>query len=160
MSSCLLVPVHDMWRLTDPDYFFDLSESLINLPVNYFCPIKRRERTLKGKKNLRSDKDKSKGCVVIPYIKGLSESIAWVMKDTACQYLCDQITRWGNSLVRPQDKLEKENTCGVVYDIPYHKCDLKCKIGETGRKFNTRLRDYQNDVKKNVPQIYTRSEWK
>ena len=36
---CTLVPVHDLWRLIDPDSFFDLSESLINLPVNYFCPL-------------------------------------------------------------------------------------------------------------------------
>ena len=28
-----LVPVHAVWRLTDPDSFFDLSI----LPVNYFC---------------------------------------------------------------------------------------------------------------------------
>ena len=34
-----LVPVHDVWRLTDPNSFFDLSESHIILPVNYFCPL-------------------------------------------------------------------------------------------------------------------------
>ena len=28
-----LVPVHDVWRLSDPYSFFDLSESLIILPV-------------------------------------------------------------------------------------------------------------------------------
>ena len=31
----LLVLVHDIWRLTDHDRFFDLSESLI---VLYVCP--------------------------------------------------------------------------------------------------------------------------
>ena len=34
-----LVPVPCMLRLTDPDSFFDLSKSLIILPVNYFCPL-------------------------------------------------------------------------------------------------------------------------
>ena len=34
-----LVPVHNVWRLTDPDGFFGLSESLIILPVNYFFPL-------------------------------------------------------------------------------------------------------------------------
>ena len=32
-------PAHDVWRPTDPDSFFDLSESLIILPVNYFAPL-------------------------------------------------------------------------------------------------------------------------
>ena len=36
---CPLVPVHNVWRLTDPDGFFGLSESLIILPVNYFFPL-------------------------------------------------------------------------------------------------------------------------
>ena len=34
-----LVTIHDVWRLADPESFFDLSESLIILPVNYFCPL-------------------------------------------------------------------------------------------------------------------------
>ena len=36
---CTLVPVHDVLKLTDPDGFFDLSESLIVLPLNYSCPL-------------------------------------------------------------------------------------------------------------------------
>ena len=31
-------PIHDVWRLTDSDRYLHLSESLIILPVNYFCP--------------------------------------------------------------------------------------------------------------------------
>ena len=34
-----MVPVHDVWRLLDPDSYFDLSESLIILPVNYVFPF-------------------------------------------------------------------------------------------------------------------------
>ena len=36
------------------------------------------------------------------------------------------------------DQDEKADTCGVVYEIPRHNCELKY-TGETGRKFNTRL---------------------
>ena len=36
---CSLVQVHGLWRLTEPDSFFHLSESLIILPVSYFCPF-------------------------------------------------------------------------------------------------------------------------
>ena len=42
-----LVPVHDVWRLTDLDSFFDLMKSLIILPVNYICtfaPYKSMKR--------------------------------------------------------------------------------------------------------------------
>ena len=66
-----------------------------------------------------------------PYIKGLSGSVSRVM---AYQYL----------VVHPKDKVEKENTCGVEYEI--HNCKLK-HIGETDRKFNTIVSEHQKDAK-------------
>ena len=42
----------------------------------------KRKRNGKGMENLKTDKDKFKGCVAIPYVKGLSESVAMVMKKT------------------------------------------------------------------------------
>ena len=62
------------------------------------------------------------------------------------------------ALVHPKEKVKKENTYGVVYEILCHNCALKY-IGETGRKFNTRLREHQKDDK-NVPQVYIWSERK
>ena len=61
-------------------------------------------------------------------------------------------------LVHSKDKVKKENTCSVVYQIPCYNCELK-NIGEMGRKFNTRLSKNQKDAT-NVPQVYIRSEQK
>ena len=57
-----------------------------------------------------------------------------------------------------QRQVEKENTYGVVYEIPCHNCDVKY-VGEMDRKFITRLNEHQKDAR-NVPQVYTRSERK
>ena len=58
-------------------------EIVIDIVVN---KKKRKWKNKKRKKNLKTDKGKSKGCVVIPYVKGLSENIARVMKkNMACQ---------------------------------------------------------------------------
>ena len=62
------------------------------------------------------------------------------------------------ALDHPKDKMEKQNICGNMYEIPCHNCELKY-ISEIGRKFNTRLIVHQRGAK-NVPQVYIRSEQK
>ena len=52
--------------------------------------------------------------------------------------------------------MEKESTCGVLYEILCHNCEIKY-MGVIGRKF--KLGEHQKDAK-NVPQVYTRSERK
>ena len=48
----------------------------------------------KAKQNIRTDKYKSKGCVVIPYVKGLIKSVARVMrKNITYRYLCNHIPK-------------------------------------------------------------------
>ena len=97
----------------------------------------------------KTGKDKHKGGVAIPFVKGLSESIARIMKE--------HIMRpHRKAFVYPKDKVETENSCDVVYEVSCHNCELKY-IDEMGRKFNTR--EIQKDAK-NVPQVYTRSERK
>ena len=83
---CPLVPVCDVWRLTDPDSFFDLFESLIILPVSHLCPF-----PIDGMVNMTGKKH------------GISVSIQ-------PRYTLRK------SLVHPKDKVEKENTCDVVYE--------------------------------------------
>ena len=55
------------------------------------------------------------------------------------------------TLVHPKDKVEKENTCGVVYEIPCHNCELK-------RAENSTRVNIRKMPKKCTTSIYTRSE--
>ena len=58
------------------------------------------------------------------------------------------------ALFYPKDKVEKENTCGVVYEILCHNCEMRY-IDKMDRKLKTRLSDYEKDAK-TIRQGYTR----
>ena len=75
-------------------------------------------KTGKVKIRLETDKDKSKDSVVISCVKGLSESVAIVMKKHDISVSVQQHYKLKKALVYPEDKVKKGNTCGVVYEIP------------------------------------------
>ena len=54
-------------------------------------------------------------------------------------------------LVHPKDKIDIDNVTGCVYEIPCHNCE-RSYIGEAGRLFVTRKKEYQDETEKN--------EWK
>ena len=53
-------------------------------------------------------------------------------------------------LVHPKDKVAKEDICECVYQIGCANCS-SVYIGETGRKFGTRLEEHHKDVTTNTP---------
>ncbi len=50
-------------------------------------------------------------------------------------------------LVDPKDKINQDNTCEVMYEIPCSSCN-KTYIGETGRSFSTQQKEHQKDCEK------------
>ena len=63
-------------------------------------------------------------------------------------------------LVRPKDKPDMLNVTDCVYQIPCGNCS-KSYIGETGRKFGTRVKEHQTDVTHNTDnKQFTRSQRK
>ena len=64
-----------------------------------------------------------------------------------------------NVLVHPKDKLDKFETCNCVYQIKCNNCDSSY-IGETGKKFKTRLGEHKKDVDSIAKKAFTRSEKK
>ena len=58
-------------------------------------------------------------------------------------------------LVHPKDKRDPANTTDAIYEIPCINCNL-CYIGETGRKFNTRLEEHKSEVNKVSGTVTTR----
>ena len=94
--------------------------------------------------------------VVLPYVKGLSEGVGRVLRKHGISTAMRPHQTLRNALVHPKDKISKENICGCVYRVSCKNCEC-AYIGETGRKFGTRLSEHQKDAA-NVPQVFTRAE--
>jgi len=60
-------------------------------------------------------------------------------------------------LVHPKDKQDKEEITDCVYKIPCASCE-KCYIGETGRKFGTRLKEHKTEVVSITSKPFTRGQ--
>lgn len=84
----------------------------------------------------------------IPYVKGLSEKIARVLRSDEiniamkCQNTLKRL--YSNTKAKTPHYLETN----VIYKIPCKDCD-KFYIGQTGRYLNTRLKEHERDTKKN-----------
>ncbi|XP_072028445.1 uncharacterized protein [Amphiura filiformis] len=106
-----------------------------------------------------TDDNPSKGMVVLPYVAGLSEKlkrIFWKHKIATAMKPHNTIK---SLLVHPKDKRETNQMCEVVYNIDCKGCE-KSYIGETGRAFDTRLKEHQKDEKKAETKKYTRARRK
>ena len=60
---------------------------------------------------------------------------------------------WG---FKTKDKRDPNNTTDAVYKIPCMNCDLSY-IGETGRKFGTRLEEHRSEAEKVSKTVTTRA---
>ena len=115
---------------------------------------KKKETSGKGKKRKETD-SKSKGNVVIPYVKNVSEALSRVFRKHNIGVAMRPHSTLRRALVHPKDKTNKEEVCGCVYRIPCKNCD-SVYIGETGRKLGTRLNEHRKDSE-NSPAVFTRS---
>ena len=90
-------------------------------------------------------KIKSEGSVIVPYVRGLSERFARVLRthNIATCFKPQQTIR--SLLVHPKDKLERDQISGCVYKIGCANCPSSY-IGETGRQFSYRLKEHRQDV--------------
>ena len=58
---------------------------------------------------------------------------------------------------RGKDKQEKEEITDCIYKIQCASCE-KCYIGETGRKFGTRLKEHKTEVESITSKLFTRNQ--
>ena len=100
----------------------------------------------------RSDKDsggKPRTQVVIPYVENVSSAIVRVFKKHGVATATRPLLKLRNLLVHPKDKMSTEETTECVYRIPCKNCD-KVYVGETGRRFGTRLVNTERRLKQRV----------
>ena len=87
---------------------------------------------------------KSRGMVVIPYVQGLTERSSRVFKKHGISTGMKPHTSLRKILVHPKDKVDPADKTDCIYEIPCKNCNYTY-IGETGRKFSTRLKEHKKE---------------
>ncbi|XP_072039088.1 uncharacterized protein [Amphiura filiformis] len=123
-----------------------------------FEKVKDQMQSVKPKKSAKKtdDSTRSRGMVVLPYVKGVTERVSRVMKKYNVSTAMKPHNTLRRELVHPKDKRDPNNLTQAVYKIPCLNCDLSY-IGETGRKFGTRLEEHRKEVEKVNSTVVTRA---
>jgi len=83
--------------------------------------------------------------VVIPYVKGLSESISRIFTRFSASVASRPLRTLRNELVHPKDKVDYEEVSECIYQIPCKNCD-KVYAGETARNLGIRVDEHKKEV--------------
>ena len=86
-------------------------------------------------------KKRRKRPIVIPYVKGVSETIRRVFRKYDIPLYFKPMNTLRQLLARPKDKIEKEKVVGPVYHIHCADCDASY-IGETEHSLNARFQEH------------------
>ncbi|XP_072042917.1 uncharacterized protein [Amphiura filiformis] len=118
-----------------------------------------QNKQTKVSRNSKDSADRCKGMVVIPYVQGVSERLQRSFKKYGISTAMKPHNTLKRLLVHPKDKIDSSQSCDCVYEIPCQTCN-KSYIGETGRKFQTRLNEHRKDTEKIKDVKYTRAKRK
>ncbi|XP_055601010.1 uncharacterized protein LOC129749910 [Uranotaenia lowii] len=107
-----------------------------------------KERTHKMYNSLSEEKiEQAKNFITIPYCAGLGEKLARYFKQYDINVAFKSLDKVKNTIfTKTKDKIPKEKTANVVYDIKCGECK-KSYIGETSQFLHKRLEQHKNDVK-------------
>ncbi len=110
-------------------------------------------------KNRKEKKDKSRGMVVIPYVKAISEALERIYRKHNISTAMRPHMSLRKLLVHPKDKRNPADILGVVYSIPCRDCN-KVYVGETGQQFGVRRMEHQKEADELSNQHFTRKHCK
>ena len=83
----------------------------------------------------------------LPYICGVSEKIERECQQLGVLAVLKSGHKLRQSLMRVKTAVKDDTRKGVVYEVPYGKCE-HVYIGETGRNLKERLKEHRYAVKK------------
>jgi len=83
--------------------------------------------------------------VVVPYLKGLSEAFARILKSHGIATANRPHRTLRNFVVHPKDKVRDEEKTELIYRVPCKNCSSSY-VGETGRKFGLRVKEHKKEV--------------
>ena len=100
-----------------------------------------KDEAKKGK-NTRGN---HKGMVVVPYVKGLSEAFARILKSHGIATAKHPHRTLWNFLVHPKDKVKDEEKTELIYRVPCNNCSSS-HVEVTGRKYGLRIEEHKKEV--------------
>ena len=112
-------------------------------PKRFVIDVSKPKRP--SQQSSKTAPDATRGFCILPYIKGTTESSKRVLSNYNIKVAQEPHQTIGNLFPKPKDPVPKDQTCGAIYSIPCKDCD-KSYIGETKRKFSTRLKEHQKVV--------------
>ena len=83
--------------------------------------------------------------VVVPYVKGLSEASAKILKSHSIATANHPHRTLRNFVVHPKDKVRDEEKTELIYCVPCNDCSSSY-VGETGRKIGLRIKEHKKEV--------------
>jgi len=86
-----------------------------------------------------------KGKVVVPYVKGLSEAFAKILKSHGIATANSPHRTLRNFVVHLKDKVRDDEKTELIYRVPCKNC-ASSYVGKTGRKFGLRIKEYKKEV--------------
>ena len=95
--------------------------------------MKDRKDKKTKKENKNKDAERSKGLVILPYIKGITEGVSRIFRKHQIATAMKPRQTIRNILVHPKDKTDKLDKSEVVYKVPCKNCE-EVYFGETGSK--------------------------
>ena len=122
----------------------------------------QRKLTPEERKQKKGEKptERSLGQVSLPYVAGLSEAYARLLKKYRIQSCMKPFNTLRQNLVHPKDKRDIKENAGILYNIPCKQCP-RSYIGETGRRLGIRMKEHRDDVENFTESApYTRSQRK
>jgi len=117
------------------------------------------EKSLKDEaKKAKDTRGNHKGMVVVPYVKGLSEAFARILKfhgiTTANR---PHRTLW-NFVVHPKDKVRDEEKTELIYRVPCKNC-FRSYVRETGWTFGLRIKEHKKEVDCFTASVQRQTRW-
>ena len=89
--------------------------------------IEKKEGGKDKRKKKYKDLAGSKGLVILPYVKGVTEGISRILNKHRVSTAVKPLQTSRNILIHPKNKQDKLEKCEVVYKIP---CKSVCMLGK------------------------------
>ena len=114
--------------------------------------INKRLRAIKFGGNcssLNHNKFDARRCMVLPYIRDLSENITRCINKNGVDVLYTVPKKLDTLIKRGKDRIDNLKRTDVVYKIECANCD-STYIGQTKRHLETRIKEHRNNIKKDT----------
>ena len=95
-------------------------------------------------KKAKKTRGDNKGMVVVPYVKGLSEAFARILKSHGIA-TANRLHRTLRNFVVPKDKVRDKEKTELIYCVPCKNCS-SFYVRETDRKFGLRIKEHKKEV--------------